>query len=297
MPPGGEWPRDARVALVNIVSPGFLEAMGMTLRTGTGFTRHDTETSQPVIMVNEILARQIWPGKDPIGQSAFMDSTHSRRVVGVVANVRETSPEEQSGAAFFLPITQTRDLAGSSDQSSGKAHLIIRTKLPLDAIAPGVRAVFRALNPNQPVRDFQLLEELIEQVTSPRRFFALLVTAFALLGLLLASLGIYGVISYSVARRTQEIGIRMALGASAREVQMSVIQQTFRMALIGIGVGTLASLAAAKLVSSLLFNIRPTDPVTFIGMVMVLGLVALIAGYVPARRASQVDPVTALRAE
>lgn len=282
-------PNDADNAFVYIVSPGYTSAMGMRMRAGRSFTWHDTETSEPVIMINEALARRSFPGVDAIGKRMHMDPTHERRVVGVVGDVRETRLEDQAAPAMFLPVSQNRDLAG--------AQLILRTRLPVDSIAPGVRAALRSVTADQAVADFRPLQQSVDKAVSPRRFFALLVGAFALLGLLLASLGIYAVISYSVARQTQEIGIRMALGASARELQMEVIGKTLRMALIGIAIGTAAALAAARLIASLLFNVSPVDPVTYAAMLGTLCAVSLIAGYIPARRASRVDPMTALRSE
>jgi len=153
----------------------------------------------------------------------------------------------------------------------------------------------RSLNPGQAAAEFRSIRQIVDHAVSPRRFFVLLVSGFAALGLILASLGIYGVISYSVARRTQEIGIRMALGATRGNVQLTVIRDTLRLALAGIGLGTVAAIAVARAIASLLFGTQPTDPATFAGMILLLGGVALVAGYIPARRASRVDPMMALR--
>jgi ABC-type antimicrobial peptide transport system permease subunit len=153
----------------------------------------------------------------------------------------------------------------------------------------------REINPAQPATEFKPIQSLVDHATSPRRFFVLLVGIFAGLGLLLASLGIYGVISYAVTRQRAEIGIRMALGATASLVQFNVIRNTLRLALAGIFIGFLVSLAVARLIASLLFGTSPTDPPTFGGMVLLLGLVALLAGYLPARKASRIDPMAALR--
>ena len=156
-------------------------------------------------------------------------------------------------------------------------------------------STLRELNPGQPATDFRLIQQLVDHAVSPRRFFMLLVTIFATLGLVLAALGIYGVISYSVARQTREIGIRMALGASAGQVQLNVISKTLRLALMGVALGTLASFAAARWIASLLFGTAPTDPATFAGIILLLSAVAFVAGYIPARRASSIDPMIALR--
>jgi len=153
----------------------------------------------------------------------------------------------------------------------------------------------RELNPKQPAAEFQPIRTIVDRAVSPRRFFMLLVAAFAGLGLLLAALGIYGVISYSVMQRTQEIGIRMALGATAGEVQLRVIGRTLRLTLIGIAAGSIASLVASRAIAALLFGTTSTDPVTFAVVILMLAMVALFAGYIPARRASHIDPMVALR--
>jgi ABC-type antimicrobial peptide transport system permease subunit len=173
----------------------------------------------------------------------------------------------------------------------------VRTTLPPAQLAASVQHVLRELNPKQPAAEFKPIASLVDHANSPRRFFVFLVGAFAVLGLLLASLGIYGVISYSVARQTQEIGIRMALGASANHVQQRILKSTLRLALIGIAVGAAVSIATARLVASLLFATSPWDAATYCGMAVALLAVAVISGYLPARRASRISPLVALRAE
>jgi ABC-type antimicrobial peptide transport system permease subunit len=187
---------------------------------------------------------------------------------------------------MYLPATQA-DPEG--------AELVLRTQLPPDALAASVLRTLRAYNPEQPAAEFRPIQSLVDHAVSPRRFFVLLVTIFAGLGLVLASLGIYGVISYSVTRQTQEIGIRMALGASTERIQLGVIARTMRLVLAGITVGSIAALVVAQAITALLFGTEPTDPATFAGMILVLSAVALMAGYIPARRASRIDPTIALR--
>ena len=188
---------------------------------------------------------------------------------------------------MYLPATKQFGPEG--------ANLVVRSKLPPTVVATSVMGTLRQINPGQPATEFKPIQGLVDRATSPRRFFVLLVGTFACLGLFLASLGIYGVISYSVTRQTQEIGIRMALGATQSWVQFDVIWKTLRLALIGVAVGIIASLVLARLIASLLFQTAPSDPLTFVGMVALLGVVALLAGYLPARRASKIDPMVALR--
>jgi ABC-type antimicrobial peptide transport system permease subunit len=209
-------------------------------------------------------------------------------VIGVVADVHETNVEGSAGEQMYLPTM--RDEWGPEG-----AELVVRTKLPPAQLAGSVMRTLRELNPNQPAVEFRSIQQIVDHAVSPRRFFVLLVGAFAGLGLILASLGIYGVISYSVTRRTQEIGIRMALGATQGRVQMGVISKTLQLAMIGIGVGVVASAVLANLISSMLFGTEPTDPLTFVAMMVLLAAVAVLAGYVPARRASRINPMVALR--
>jgi predicted permease len=271
---------------VYIVSPGYLEAMGMRLIEGRDLTWDDLSNNRAVVILNETVARKLWPGKDPLGRTAIAGGMDSE-VIGVIADVRETDAEDSAGAQMYLPATKQFGPEGS--------YLVVRSKLPPASLASSVMHTLREINPGQPATEFKPIQSLVDHATSPRRFFVLLVGAFACLGLLLASLGIYGVISYSVTRQTQEIGIRMALGATQSWVQLDVISRTLRLALIGVAVGIVASLVLARLIASLLFQTAPSDPLTFAGMAILLAGIALVAGYLPARRASKIDPMIALR--
>ena len=271
---------------VYIVSPGYLKAMGMRLLEGRDISWEDLSNNRSVVIINENVARKLWPGRDPVGRTALIGGTEAQ-VIGVIADVRESGAENNAGAQAYLPATKQFGPEG--------AYLVVRSKLPPAPLATSLMSTLRQINPAQPATEFKPIQGLVDRATSPRRFFVLLVGTFACLGLLLASLGIYGVISYSVTRQTQEIGIRMALGATETRVQLEVIWKTLRLALIGIAVGIIASLAVARLIASLLFRTASTDPLTFVGMVVLLGAVALLAGYLPARRASTIDPMVALR--
>ncbi len=272
---------------VYIVSPGYLNAIGMHLVKGRDIRWDDTDKKVGVVIINETIARRLWPGEDPIGRIANVIGMDAR-VIGVVADVRESSVEGKPGWQMYL--------SGASPQfGPDGAQLVVRTKLPPETLASSVMSTLRQINPGQPATEFRPVQRLVDHVVSPRRFFVLLVGIFALLGLILASLGIYGVISYSVTQRTQEIGIRMALGASQGRVQLAVIGKTLLLALIGIATGTVASLAIADLIASLLFGTPATDRATFLSMTLLLLMVALLAGYIPARRASRINPMIALR--
>ncbi len=270
---------------VYVVTPGYLNVMGMQLLGGRDVSWQDGEKSERVVVINQTAARYLWPGEDAVGKMAVVSGIDTR-VIGVVADVRESSAETVPGWQMYLPITQ----AGSVG-----LQLVVRTKLPPAALASSVLATLKSMNPAQPAREFRTIQQLVDHATSPRRFFVVLVGIFATLGLVLASLGIYGVISYSVTRQTQEIGIRMALGATVVRVQMDVIWKTLRMALIGIVLGAAVSFAMARGITSLLFAVEPNDPPTFTSTILLLTVVAVVAGYVPARRAARINPMTALR--
>ncbi|HTU44388.1 MAG TPA: ABC transporter permease [Bryobacteraceae bacterium] len=285
----GEEKRSAQAFIpvfVYIISPGYLQAMGMRLLEGRDISWHDLVDDRKVVIINETVARRLWPGRNPIGRTALAGGAEAE-VIGVIADVRESSAEDNAGAQMYLPATKQFGPEG--------AYLVVRSKLPPAALARSVMVALRRLDPGQPATEFKPIQRLVDHATSPRRFFVLLVGIFAGLGLLLASLGIYGVISYSVTRQRPEIGVRMALGATEARVQLDVIWRTMRLALVGIAIGLVASLAASRLIASLLFRTAPSDPLTFLGMVILLASVALLAGYLPARRASKTDPMIALR--
>ncbi|MGA7410840.1 MAG: ABC transporter permease [Bryobacteraceae bacterium] len=280
--PPGHYP----IAFIRVVSDGYLQAMGVPLRQGRDFTERDTPSSDQVIMINETLARILWPGQNPIGQMIAQDK--GRRVVGVVGDVRHLALEQASGPEMYIPMRQTNDYPS--------VDLVMRSTLPPAELASAVRNALKPIEPNLP-GEFRTLQQLVDKAASPRRFVVLLLGGFSAFALILASLGIYAVISYSVNQRTQELGIRMALGASSLNLQSGIILQTLSLAATGMLVGVVASWLLARALSSLLFGVTSTDPATFLGMLIVLTAVATLAGYLPARRASRIDPMIALRAD
>jgi predicted permease len=270
--------------LVYVVSPGYLRAMGMRLH-GRDFTWADGPKSERVVIINASAARVYWPGQDAVGR-ILQASGGDCLVVGVVDDIHEESVEGDPGWQIYYPITQ---------QYPNDAQLVIRSSVPPATLAASVLHTLRNLNHGQAAAEFRPMRDVVARANSPRQFFVMLVGGFAALGLLLAALGIYGVIAYSVTQQTQEIGIRMALGSSRGRVQLRVLKRTLRLVVAGLIVGTAASFVAARAISSLLYGTEPTDPATFAGMMVLLLGVALAAGYIPALRASRVDPAAALR--
>jgi predicted permease len=271
-------------SLVYVITPGFVRAMGIRMR-GRDFTWADGPQSEKVVLINASAARLYWPGEDAVGK-ILMRGQEEDRVVGVVDDVHEETVEGGAGSQIYYPATQ---------QDPSSAQLVVRTTLLPATLAASVLRALRELNPNQPAAEFRPIQTIVDRAVSPRRFFILLVAAFAGLGLLLAALGIYGVISYSVMQRTQEIGIRMALGATVAQVQFGVMGKTLLLTLIGIATGSIASLVVARAITALLFGTTPTDPITFAAVMITLATVALFAGYLPARKASRIEPMVALR--
>jgi len=283
---GQIYPKDQHPeAYMRMVSDGYFAAAGIRLEAGRGFTEQDRASTEPVVIVNQTLARTLWPGQDPIGQVVTQDG--GRRVVGVVADIRHEALEKTGGSEMYIPLRQTGDY---SDM-----ELVVRTTLPRGAFASEIRTALRPLDPNLPIREVRSLEDLVDKAVSPRRFLVMLLGGFAAFALLLASLGIYAVISYSVNQRVQEIGIRMALGASPADLQNRILLRTFGLAALGLALGMAASRALSNTLGSLLFGVTSGDPATYVGVGALLIVVAAVAGYIPAWRASRIDPMVALR--
>jgi len=276
-------------AFVRVVSDGYPAAMGIPLKAGRDISDRDTRTSAQVIVINESMARAMWPGQDPIGKIVVGPCAPERTVVGVVGDVRHLALEQRSGSEMYIPLRQCGDLSSTD--------LVVRSAQATAPLVAAVRETLRPLAPNLPGTGVRTIQDLVDRSVSPRRLVVLLLGGFAVFALVLASLGIYGLISYSVSQRTQEIGIRMALGASARDVQLGIVAQTLALAAVGITIGVVASWLVARSLSGLLFGVTASDPVTFAAMLLVLVSVALIAGYLPARRASRIDPLVALRVD
>src|SRR5579872_6578391 len=279
----GQYPE----GFIRIISDGYLQALGIPLRAGRSFTERDTATSEPVAMVNETLARTLWPNENPIGQIILGDGNQSgRRVVGVVADVRHRALEQESGCELYFPMTQRRD--------SGAVYLVVRTSLPPAALASSVRVALRPIAPELSTNEFTTLQALVDKAVSPRRFVVVLLDGFSAFALILAALGIYAIISYSVSQRAAEFGIRMALGASVRNLQVRILVRTLGLAGVGMAFGTACAWFLSRALGSLLFGVTSNDPATFLGMMAILTAVACLAGCLPALRVSRIEPMSAL---
>lgn len=271
--------------LVYVITPGYIHAMGMRLH-GRDFTWSDDPNSQNVVLINSSMAKFFWPGEDAVGKTLVASGNGEVTIVGVVDDVHADSVENSTSWQIYYPFMQ-------SDPNG--AELVIRTNVEPSAVVSSVQRTLHELNPNQPAAEFVTLQSMVDRSISPRRFFMILVGAFALLGLSLAALGIYGVISYSVTQKTQEIGVRMALGATTTRVRRDVLGETLRLTVSGLILGGIGSFAIARLISTLLFATSPWDPLAYAGTVIALMAVALLSGYLPARRASRIHPMEALR--
>ncbi len=285
----GNW-IDQPEAEARIVSNNYFDVMKIPLRTGRYFSEHDTKDSPHVAVINESVARLYWPDADPLGRFIEMGAFGAGRceIVGVVADIRQASLSNDPAPAIYLPYTQ---------EIMPWQTLVIRTKNDPMSLAPEIRREVAVLDPEQPVARIATLEELLEVSAAQPRFRTFLLGAFAGVALLLSAIGIYGVMAYTISRRTREIGVRMAVGARPADILKLVFGQSMKMTLMGIAFGLAGAYAVTRVMKSLLFGVTTTDPFTFAGVTLLLSSVALLATYIPARRAMRVEPMVALRHE
>jgi putative ABC transport system permease protein len=281
------------------VSPDYFQTMGIELLRGRLFNAQDRPDTPSVVIIDEALVQQHFQNEDPIGKRLAQSTSGepSHEIVGVVRHVEHNNLDAQAQRRpqFYFNFNQipSERLPGSTR----RINVLTRTDVEPSSLTGAVRAEIAALNKDQAVFNVRTMEEIVSQNVAPRRFSMLLLTVFAVVALLLASIGIYGMLSYAVAQRTREIGLRMTLGAQRGDVLRLVIAHGMKLALVGVVLGLIAALALTRTMSNLLFGVSATDPVTFVGIALLLALVALLACWVPARRATRVDPMIALRYE
>ncbi|HET8674420.1 MAG TPA: ABC transporter permease [Blastocatellia bacterium] len=288
----------AAAAQYRLISPDYFRVMKMNVIKGRQFEETDRGGAERVVIVNEAFARLNFADVDPLGQPLFVcceDGDRAmHRVVGVVNDTKQKSLGEPEPAAIFIPLEQAGEAVRPTMQQT---NLVLRTAGDPSLLGDTVQREWRRLDPNVPLRNVRPMEELVSRAVAPQRFNLFLMGMFAALGFLLAALGIYGVQAYSVSQRTNEIGLRMALGAQSRDVLKLIMKQGMRLAVVGMVIGLIASFALTRVIKSLLFNVSATDVLTFIVVSLVFTSVALLACWIPARRATKVDPLVALRYE
>jgi putative ABC transport system permease protein len=290
-PPPDQFARN--VASVRGVSTGYLEMLGVPLISGRRLDGRDTAEAPLAAVINEAMAKARWPGEDPVGRRFRFGfpNTPWMTVVGVVGDIKQMGLDAAPFPEFYSPVEQF-----TADSFLWPEYLVVRTKSDLISAATAVRDVVRDVDPDQPV-EIRSMTDVFDAQLANRATQLTLIGGFAVLALLLASIGLYGVLSYAVARRTSEIGLRMALGAQPANVVASIVRNALLTAVLGLALGLTASFALSRLLASFLFGVAPTDPATFAAVSAVLLIVALVASYIPARRAAGIEPASALRTE
>jgi putative ABC transport system permease protein len=278
------------------VSPEFFQTMRIPFLRGRGFSAPDNAGAQPVVIINQTMARMFWPNQDPIGRRLWIGKPMGpewtepspREIVGVVGDIHGESLASAPDPTMYLPYAQ-RPIV--------EAYFVIRTRQSPSAAVPQIRRAMHEVDPDLPLAELKTMDDVLSNSVTDWRFRTMLLALFGGLAVFIAAIGLYGVISYSVAQRTQEFGVRMALGAQRTDVLKMVVGQGLKLTLMGVGAGIVGALALTRFMSSLLYGVKPTDPVTFIAVSLFLTVVALLAGFLPARRATKVDPMVALRNE
>lgn len=295
-------PGQTSLALMYVASPDYLRTMGIRLIKGRNFSDRDTKAQPPVVLIDEVLARQYFSGEDPLGQRLRLavpgaEKLPALEIVGIVENVKDKTLGGKAPASpqFYYNFNQIPEPL--LPQMIKRINLVVRTTSEPTAIASAVRAQVSALKQDQPVYNIKTMEQIVADSIAPQRFSMILLSMFALVALILAAIGIYGLMAYSVSQRTHELGIRRALGARAMDILKQVVGEGMTLAGLGIVIGVVVAFALTRVLSSLLFEVSATDPYSFIGISLLLGIVALLANFIPARRATKIDPMIALRTE
>ena len=301
-PPKGA---DMNLATVSYVIGNFFPAMGIPMLRGRVFTESDRHGSQLVLIVNHKMAQHYWPGQDPIGKRLRIGTAEMQTpwltVVGEVADVKLSSPDEPSKQQYYVPVAQAEDavgaLASPTDLNGNYGYIVLRSTLPPEQMENALRSTVRSIDPLLPLTQVQTMEQAVSQSEAPRRFNTILIGSFAFAAVLLAVLGIYSVIAFSVASRVQEMAIRMALGSQRGAIMRLILQSGAKLALVGCVIGLAGAVAASGLLRSLLFGVSPFDPFALSVAAVVVLLLAVAASGLPALRAASIDPMRALRGE
>jgi putative ABC transport system permease protein len=272
-----------------VVTPGYFDTLRIQLRAGRFIAETDSETAPGVVVINETMARQYWPGEDPLGKRITLsgDKT-SNEIIGIIGDVKHYGLDGEVRPEMYFPYAQ---------QPQGNMTVVLRSAADPESLTAAVRSEVRRIDPDQPLTRIQTLDEVLSRAVAQPRFYATLLSIFSVLALVLAAVGIYGVMSFGVSQRVREMGIRMALGASAGGVLRLSMKEGVSLTGIGIGLGVAGGLACSRVLGKLLFGIAPTDLVTFAGAVLLIVVTAATACYLPARRATRVDPAITLRGE
>lgn len=282
-----------------VVSPEYFQTARIRMIAGRGFEPSDREGRPPVVVISETAARRFFGGRDGIGKrmkEAADDAEYPwLTVVGIVADVKNQGLREAERGTIYFPLAQASSSAGLPDRLKRTLWLLVRSEAPLDQLLPLLRRETAAVDRNLPLANVTTLDDALDLSLAQEKFSLLLFGIFAVLALVLAAVGIYGVIAYSVAQRTREIGVRIALGARRVNVLGLVVGQAMRLALIGTVIGAAAALAAGHFIASLLFEVRPSDPLVFASAALLVAMVALASAAMPALRAAQTDPTTAIQ--
>jgi putative ABC transport system permease protein len=280
---------------VRVATPEYFSTIGVPLKRGRGFTDDDRAGTQRVVLITEAAARQFFPGEDAIGKTIKLGwgrgpgkPRAGGMVVGIVGDMKDQGLDEANPPQIYMPLRQW---------PVSFMAVVMKTAVPPSSLAEAARTQVLAIDPNLPVSNVGTLDAIVAKSISQQRFYMLLLAVFASVALVLAAIGIFGVLSYAVSQRTREIGIRMALGAQGGSVIGLIVRQAMLLVASGVIAGTVLALFLSQTMAKMLFDIKPTDPTTFVAVAAVLAAVALLASYLPARRATRVDPIVALRAE
>ncbi len=292
-------PQQRPQAVTKAVGDLYFETMGIAVLQGRYFNAQDTEASEPVAIINEVMAIEYWPGEPPIGRRIQRGGPNNRpwtTIVGVVRDVKVRGPDRETPSEMYVPHSQFI-IVPNTRMAIPNMTLAVRTTSPAASIVPLVRAQIRTLKKDSLITNVEFMDDALSRVVAPRELNTVLLSIVAFIALSLAIVGIYGVVSYSVARRSQEIGVRVALGARRSEVLLLVLRQGVRLVSLGILIGLMGALALTRWMSTLLFEVEPNDPLTLAAMTVVVFAVSLAASYLPARRAVGMDPLIVLREE